>query len=239
MIESFASDFSFIGARDYVHAPTLFDAFRERVLELSRAPADAAFSFRFLRVNETVHENGVIVVASAEETRKDWGKPAAEMSCSVAARPWHVGLYQRDTRPITRREAAREKDFVSTVELTGPLSGSAMLGGIRTDADLFQAVVEANKQVHLKTLTGDPLSSTIRFRFVYCLDYTCATATGDGTGRVSVLSEGLRDAGEYQFSLTQLELELGSFHASFKLCFASRDMKARMQPPAHGAIITI
>lgn len=222
------SDFAFIGARDYVHGPTIFDAFRSRVLELAGS-ADAGLSMRLLRVNETVRANGVIAVSAAGEPRPAWGRPAAEMACTAGGNAWHAGLYNRDPTPITKRVPAREKAFVADVALSGSLTGSARLAGIRDNSDLFQAVVEANKQVHLKTLTGDPLSSEVRFRFVYCLDYTCAPSTGDGTGTVSVASEGLRDAGEYLFSLTRLELRLGAFASTFKLCFASTGMKSRMQ----------
>jgi hypothetical protein len=227
-MQSAPSDFVFIGSRDYVHGPTMFDAFRERVVELAGAPA-AGFSMHLLRVNETVRANGMITVSSAGEPRPAWGRPAAEMSCIAGGNAWHAALYNREPTPITRRVPAREKAFVTEVELSGALSGTARLGDIRDNSDLFQAVVEANKQVHLKTLTGDPLSSEVRFRFVYCLDYTCAPSTGDGTATVSVTSEGLRDAGEYLFSLTRLVLRLGAFESTFKLCFASADMKSRMQ----------
>lgn len=223
-MESAPSDFAFIGARDYVHGPSIFEAFRSRALEAAGAPAAGDFSFRFLRINQTLHANGTIVITRADEPQPRWGRPAAEMSCRAGTRQWYVALYDRESRPITRREIARERDFVCNVRISGALNGEATLAGVRNNADLFQAVVEANKQVHVKTLTGDPVSAAVKFRFVYCLDYACAPSLENGTGKVVVRSEGLREAGAHRFSLTALDLTLGGFSSTFKLCFASKDM---------------
>ena len=228
-MQSAASDFAFIGARDYVHAPTMFEAFRARITAAAGAAEPGDFSFRFLRVNQTVRANGVIAVAPADAPRPAWGRPAAEIACSAAGHSWYAALYDRDATPIERRVPAREKTYIGAVDLEQPFTGEAALQGIRDNDDLFQALVEANKQVHLKTLTGDPLSGEVRFRFVYCLDYACAPEVGGGAGRVRIASEGLRDAGDYLFSLTRLELHLGAYTRAFKLCFASADMKRRMQ----------
>lgn len=227
-MECALSDFAFIGERDYVHGPTIFEAFRARALAAAKTPA-TGFSFRFLRINQTVHANGTIVIVRADEPRPPWGRPAAELSCDAGASAWYLGLYDRESRPITRREPAREKDFVRDVALSGPLSGEVTLIGVRDNADLFQAVVEANKQVHLKTLTGDPASTAVKFRFVYCLDYACAPSFASDAGTVIVRSEGLRSAGGHRFSLTTLDLRFGSFTTTFKLCFASKGMQA-LQP---------
>ena len=222
---SFASDFAFIGARDYVHGPTFFEAFRDRVLEVAGLPATSDFSFRILRINQPVHANGTIVVTAGHARRADGGRPAAEMACFANGTPWTVVFHDRGATPITRRVPPQEKDFVRDIALTAPFTGTATLAGIRGNGDLFQAVVEANKQVHLKTLLGDPLSAAVRFRFAYCLDYRCAPSALPDTGEVDVRSEGLRRTGAHEFSLTTLTLRLGDFRSTFKLCFASRDME--------------
>jgi hypothetical protein len=224
-MRSFPSDFAFIGDRDYVHGPTFFEAFREGVLQLAGAQAGEALRVRYLRVNRTVRANGTIVVAGEDEPLPGAERPAAEMSCRAGGRSWHAAFHEGGQSPITRRTAPRERDFVRDVELSSAFSGVARLQKLRGDDDLFQAVVEANKQVHLHTLTGNPLSPTPRFRFVYCLDYQCAPSMGDGTASVRIHSQGLRDLGEYEFSLTALELRLGAFSSSFRLCFASSGMK--------------
>ena len=226
MMQASLSDFAFIGPRDYVHGPTFFEAFRARVAALAGLPPAADFLVRLLRINQTVHANGTIAVGDAAEADAGWGKPDAEMSSVAGGRSWQAAFYgARGTTPIVRRVAPREKELVRDVSLSAPFCGSARLEGMRDAAELFQAAVEANKQIHLKTLVGDPLSTAVRFKFAYCTDYRCLPLPAGGSAEVSIRGAGLRASGEYRCSLTSLELRLGGLSTSFRLCFATKDRR--------------
>jgi hypothetical protein len=225
---SFRTDFPFNGSRDYVHGPTLLEVFRANVLRLVNGAERTPFAFSFFRVNRLIQFNGCVAIYSAAEagaTSKST-RASAELACTAAGRDFYVGFYDEDPTPVRHRRDSYEKTLVRSVTASSSFHGAAELCGIRDNDELFQAVVEANKQVHLMTLTGDPWSTKVRFRFAYCLDYTCAPFQG-GTvvGRVTTHNLATRDVGKHFFSLNQMDLEIGDFRSSFKLCFASTDIK--------------
>lgn len=224
---SFLSDFPFNGARDYVHGPTLFEIFRDRVLELMGGDEATPFRFAYFRVNQPIQENGRVTIFDASETeaRKKAGRPLAELSCHAGGQEFYVGCYADQPSPVAHRRDSLEKTFVGPVAIESPLNGTAEIKGARDNNDLFQAVVEANKQIHLVTVTGDPWSTKIRFRFAYCLNYSCPIlGAGSHDGRVAVRSLGTRVVGDHFFSLTQLDLDIAGVRDTFKLCFASKDL---------------
>jgi hypothetical protein len=221
------SDFPFNGERDYVHGPTLFEIFRTMILDETGGNDDSAFRFSYFRVNQPILANGLIRIFGSDETetRKAVGPAMAELACRAADQDFYAAFYDENRHPIKHRRESLEKTFINEITLCDPLNGTARLGGIASNNDLFQAVVEANKQIHMETVTGDRWSNDVKFRFAYCLNYTCPpTGHLKNLGEVNVRFLGSQEAGGNFFSLTELDLTIGGFASTFKLCFASRDL---------------
>lgn len=215
------SDFPFNGERDYVHGPTMLDAFRRAALETAKAAEGVPVKVRLFRVNQLVQANATIAASAGTRPAVAASRPWAEMVCMVDGAPIHVGLYDIDRTPVTERRESLEKTFIDTVELTRPFSGHARLHRIATQYDLIQAVVEANKQLHLLTVPAD---RPRKFRFVYCLDYECPTALA-GNGTVTICNLGVQETDTHSFTLNLLHLDLGGHRARFRIAFGSTDIK--------------
>lgn len=226
-MSSFLSDFPFNGERNYVHGPTLFEIFRNSVIAEVKGNEHTPIQVAAFRVNQLIQENGRIAIrdTSVEPLPHTSSYPMSEMLCNAAGRSLKIGLYKEDTSPIAHRRPSLEKSYIGSIELGPSFCGTAELQDISDNGRLFQAVVEANKQIHLATIAGDPYSTDIKFRFAYCLNYTCPPQNEcSGKGVVSVKSMGTQDTADNFFSLTKLTLTLGAFSSSFRLCFASRDI---------------
>lgn len=135
MIE-IATDFSFLGGRDYVHGTSVLSGF---LGALERHGA-ANIRIRRLKFQRTARANGTMTLSN------DAAAPdAAAANCTLAAEAdgtvWH-GQFVDQGVPVTRREAV---DYCLTHVKAGGFAGACDFSPAGRD-DLIRGFVEANKR---------------------------------------------------------------------------------------------
>lgn len=218
----YPSDFAFVGPRDYIHAPMIFDALRKGVERAAGMPSE--IQVRSFRINSPVLTDGTIRIQPA-----DAGRPAnalAEFHAILGGRPFIASVHTGAAKPIDKRVESVEKDLVGPIARgDGILNGSTVLRGLTDNYSLIQAVAEANKQLHLLTLPTRDNGVPARFRFVYCLGFRCPAALPAGEARLAISHDGIRRTGAYTYTLNSLDLSCGSaWSQRFQLCYASSDL---------------
>ena len=223
----FEPQFAFQGGRDYVHGPSIFGCFHAQVLAAAAAgPADMVV--RRFRVNRLIRQNHAAYIHGPGEAPAAGGRgqPLVEMACVLDGARWTAVLAEAATGPVTERTPSFEKDFVRAVVAREPFAGTAELIRLKDNDSLFQAAVEANKQLHLATVKALYPGRACKFRFVYCLDYTCPATLPANAGQVTIRNLGIQETDTHIFTLNQVDIGLGEWRSGFRICFASEDLRA-------------
>lgn len=225
-LEGVRTSFAFKGERDYVHGPTLFEAFRLAALQRS-GKTRAAVSVRRFAVHQTVVNDGAIRSFDADEiAAKLPGKDAlADLSCTIDGRPFMVGFYEDEPTPVERRQPSLEKSFVGEVRLTDAFTGSAALQNLQSHEDLIQAVAEANKQIDLLTIAEVAPDLEPKFKFVTCQRIELPADLTSTEGLVTVTHAGMQEIDGYRYILNRLNVTLDDTVTQPTICFASCDLQ--------------
>lgn len=230
MIREFLSDFPFNGGRDYVHGPKILSTFYDHALLATDRSGFSSFAVNFFRVDHLVTANGTIVVhdTASKDHSEYVDTPMAEMKCKVDGEEIVVRLFDRNQIPIKKHQPSLEQDLVHSVRLQRPFAGTAQLTAIKNNADLFHSAIEANKQLHGLTMDDHALGRSVKFQFMYCLNYAFAPDISKSNGTVVIRNIGVKEAGERCFILNQIELAYDGAVTKFNVCFASRDAEDLM-----------
>ena len=148
----------------------------------------------------------------------------AELKGRIGHSEVAVGLYRSDDRQIHERRLSIEKNLVRDVTLASPFAGSARLWQLDSPYNLIQAVVEANKQLHLLTVADRVTGRLPKFKFVGCNGLRVPSVLPTDTARLKVSHLGLQSFGQNKFTSNRMELELNGEHQEFVIGFASDEL---------------
>ncbi len=217
------SRFAFVGERDYIHAPMIFEGLRSATM--AAAGQDGLdLEVGSFRVNAPVAADGEIRAFAAPPSPTHLAGAAAEMRSSLAGKPFWLALFREPSTAVVAREPATEQGLVREFHVREQFGGHATLAGTDTNYALMRAVAEANKQIHIASLPPRADGRPHRFRFVYCLGYVCPAHLASGEAELDIKHVGLQRNDGYVFTLNALSLSVGGRKHAFRLCYASRDI---------------
>lgn len=207
MIES-ATDFPFLGDRDYIHGTSILSGFIA-ALE-GRAPG--RIQIKRLKFQHAAKSNGRLLLTrgALDDTL------AARANCTLAAAvdgvPWR-GLFSEDGAAVARRVAVSYS--------IDDLSASAFGGRCRvlpTDRnDLIRIIVEANKRFHEGTLKE---TEPVAVRFGYLEDWAVPAADASFSAMVLEAKNLIaRKTEEGHLTINRLTYGCGDDIANLTLCF--------------------
>ena len=218
-----ATNLHFNGERDYVHGPNILEIFRQFALDCT-GQKDEALEVKKYAIHKMIHQNGELrFFNDLSKQAMDHGA-LAELKGRIGQSVVAVGLYRSDDRPIHERRLSIEKDLVREVTLASPFAGSAQLWRLDSPYNLIQAIVEANKQLHLSTVSDRVTRRLPKFKFVGCNGLQIPSVLPTDTARIEVSHLGLQSFGQYKFTSNRMELELNGESRAFVIGFASDEI---------------
>jgi len=111
----------------------------------------------FVLRKEMRQYDGIVEVSLGEEPSSNENAPlTAQMTSQIGGQPTTFSLYENTSKKVTRRApSADEERFVQSLQQTRPFAGRCILVNLSSNTDLIRSIVEANKQIHIRSLDGD------------------------------------------------------------------------------------
>ena len=181
---------------------------------------DNPLQVKNFKVNGYITRNSEIRVYESSELESGEHKKnaLAEMLCSQGDRTCLAGLYGEHFSEIQKRVESNEQQFVESVQLTKLFSGTAYLVKIKTNYDLIQAIVEANKQIHLLSLPESDESYQIKFASL--TGYACPTYFPESEGILTADNIGVKENEQHKLTMSRFHLELKGSQMDFNMCYS-------------------
>lgn len=209
---------AFLGPRTYLHSTEVFRFFCETVATL---PVDERpvhlLSFKFLR--ETERNGRAYLLDASEALPTELARPAATLTFRDAqSRVRRLELID-DGEPITARRAEPPSPCQAPI-LAGAFSGTVACRRPGSVSDLFYALVDANKAVHVETLRRRGENPARAYRFVYCEEFPLgAINRGNDDVVFRFRHRGARLAEGRTYTLNTVQVE-GQGIDGIRICFA-------------------
>ena len=221
------STLHFVGDRDYINGPTIFDVF---CVALQKATGEycASILVKKFMVNKTITNNGVIRVFLKSEQNCGGVKkrPLVEMTCVMNSQYYFVGLFEDGLEAVSERRESLEKNYVAEARCDKLFEGVCILKRIISPAVLIQALAETNRQIIFLSLPERSDTKPYKLKCAYCLDYLRLAELSPSDGRVAVKNLGILKHGDYCYILNSLELEMNQSASTFRMCFFYQDISA-------------
>ena len=217
MLHLGSTSFAYLDTRTYVHSTDVFRLFCER---MAKQPVDDqpvhVKSFKFTR--ET-GRNGSLFLASPDD------EPTEATARSVAVLTFRDGQ-QRERRfylnddgpPVSDRRPAQRIEWERPAQAQD-FAGQLTCHRIQSNADLFFAIIEGNKAIHVETLRRRGDNAPSAFRFVYCESVPFPMPCPPDSPIVLRFSHlGTRRAGDRVYTLNNVQFAAEA--APIRLCFS-------------------
>jgi hypothetical protein len=166
MIKKFKTDFDFKDARNYVHSSSLISSFFQIVF--SEFPPISSWEnpVSDLKFAQEAHHNGVFTFGSHKEELPLQESVSAHFKIYDSEKCVYAVFQEKPEQVILKRIKTNYQ--VQNMVLNGDFSGECNIGCMSFDG-LIENVIEANKQVHLQTLSSE--GKTLKVVNVYMKNF--------------------------------------------------------------------
>ena len=206
--ESLVSALSYVGARPYIRGADVFRCF-ERFARAELPQDEQPVRLRSLKLHREVERDGVWRIDGELEGA------SATLDYSDAGGRARNAVFVESAERITRR-APDIASRVAALEPAADFAGSAEFAPVASSADWLDALIEANKALHVHTLRARGLP-TDRIRFIYVEELPWLAREGQPAERVLFRHLGARPSEGRLYTLNQVVRGGG---ATLKLCYS-------------------
>lgn len=207
MIET-ATDFPYLGARDYIHGTSIMSGF----LTALEAAAPGRIAVKRLKFQRPARTNGRIVITpgAPDETQ------SAAANCTLAAAVddtlWR-GFFVEDGSPVETRVPVSYA--IDDLHAAG-YGGHCLISPANRD-DLVRLLVEANKRFHEAAFPGEAMPA-VRFGYVEGWNVPPASVSFEG-GRLDARNLIAKNTPDGVMTINRLTYTGGGVTSHLTLCF--------------------
>ena len=152
------ADLFFAGNRHYIQGTLIVDRFLATIGLIEDFSDNPDVEIVDLTMHKEMREyDGIVEVVMGDESSCCRDAPlAAQMTALVDGLPATFFLYENPSKEVTRRDPhSDEQRFVRSLLQTAAFEGSCTLVNLDNSTDLIRGIVEANKQIHMRSLDGN------------------------------------------------------------------------------------
>ena len=210
-------EYYFKGSRNYVHGTTIFESFcnvlRDRGITL--------FRMYDLKFYQEMYNNGRIIIGQniLNQNNLTQKNLKTSMSLIVKDKPLDIYLFDDSNSKVVERRKDLTHTYIKEVLKTKDYESESRLINIDNFVSLVTALVEVNKQTHIKTL-GDT-GREYKYRWVFSKDFFVGLNLKIPTNiNVQVKHLGLKkDKDGKTYTFNKINFLIGDTKYQLAMCF--------------------
>ncbi len=160
-------EYYFKGSRNYVHGTTMFESFCNILREMNIS----TFEVKDIKFHRELYNNGKIFINTQLTERKDIDLKdlKASMSIITEEKPINIYLFANQDSKVLKRRDDNTHLYIKRIIKNNDYESKSKLINVKDFIALITALVEVNKQTHIKTIND--IKKEYKYRWVFSKNF--------------------------------------------------------------------